>query len=336
VAKCTERNKFEVETKCSGGTVGKRCKRGAHYCDPHWDVSRRSEQMTEYNALRAYFRFLIGQPATGYLPPPSFEGVFRKGAEALAWHFTLGQLLPSVDMAYTETAPHGRSEVACTWAGKLSFWERDFDMQFLIDEDEDTPFLCHWQLQCKGFGNWFCPLYKSLASWDYSRETSKPFLSFYRLFRRMAHFAIRHLVNQLQGDYQSRGNHLPLLYASYKTLKQWLADNRSVDTAQELLELYWGETVVFWNRFERLFSFLFPDQWSILQATLALASERCEGMREHGYPLSEPDIAKHFADCLAEAKLDADYINDRKEVRARRDKQSREVPGLFRFSRNVI
>jgi hypothetical protein len=74
----------------------------------------------------------------------------------------------------------------------------------------------------------------------------------------MAHFAIRHLVNGLQGEYQNRGPHLPLLYLAYASLKGWLKAGLRVDSASGLLDLYVQETVAFWNRFERLFERVFP------------------------------------------------------------------------------
>ena len=164
---------------------------------------------------------------------------------------------------------------------------------------------------------WFRPLYDSVASTDHARYTSKPFLVFYRLFRRMAHFAIRHLVNEIQGDYQSKGDYLPLLYADYKTLKRWLAGDRLLDTASELLELYWVETVAFWNRFEHLFSFLFSNEWTILLETRNRARAHCAALRKHGLSLSARDVAVHFAAALREVKAEGGYLNDREEVRAR-------------------
>jgi len=104
VEKCTERKRYEMSIEATGGTVGKECRRRAHYCIPAYDVTRRSQSRREYNANCAYFRFLLKLPPTAHLPPPSIEGVFRKGAESLAYHFTLGQLLPTVDLVYTETS----------------------------------------------------------------------------------------------------------------------------------------------------------------------------------------------------------------------------------------
>jgi len=314
VEKCTERKRYEWSVQKSGGTVGKACKRGVHYCTPDWDVARRSEAMTEINATRAYFRFLLKQPPTTHLPPPSLsEGVFRKGAEALAYQFTEGQLLPSVELTYVETSPSRYSEIACTWAGNISYWERDFDISFALEEGE----ILSCQLQCKGFGHWYRPIYKSLASTDYARRTSAPFVSFFQLFRRMAHFAIRHFVNDLQGDYQSEGPYLPLLYASYASLQGWLKDCYRLDTAWDLLEVYMAETVSFWNRFERLFERLFPLENGILDEALLRARSQCAALREHGLSLTARDVAVHFAAALREVKEACGYDNDREECRAR-------------------
>src|SRR4029077_11404858 len=149
-------------------------------------------------------------------------------------------------------------------------------------------------------------------------ESSAPFLRFYRTFRRMAHFAIRHCVNQLQVDYQSKGTPpLPLLYASYASLKQWLAEGLRVDSADELLGLYEAETEAFWTRFRRLFERLFPLEWLILEETFRRTSERCASCREFSLPLSAEDIAGHFTEFLREVKAEEGYHNDREECRAR-------------------
>ena len=88
-----------------------------------------------------------------------------------------------MDLIYTETSSSRYSEIASTWAGGLSDWERDFDLQLVLNDGATLSA----QLQCKGFGHWFKPLYKTLASTDYARgESSAPFLVFYRTFRRMA------------------------------------------------------------------------------------------------------------------------------------------------------
>jgi hypothetical protein len=285
--------------------------------------------MIELNANRAYFNSLLGKSPTTHLPPPSFQGVFRKGAEALAYQFIEGQLLPSIELTYVETAFSRYSEVACTWAGGLSYWERDFDLFFNLEKGETI----YAQLQCKGFGAWFRPLFRSVASTDYARATSAPFLSFYRLFRRMAGFAIRHFVNDLQTAYQSEGPRRPLLYASYASLKQWLREDLRVDSADDLLELYIAETVAFWRRFQRLFERVFPRQWEILRTTLALARTRCAVFRKVGRSLSASAIATFYAHCLAEAKLDADYLSDREEVRARFEELVAEVNHLSSTTR---
>jgi len=324
VEKCTERNRFEASIKNSGGTVGKPCKRGAHYCVPALDVTRRSEAMIEINALSAHFRNLLGQSPTAYLPPPSFQGVFRKGAEALAYQFTESQLLPSVELTYVETSPSRYSEIACTWAGEVSYWERDFDLLFNLEKSETV----YAQLQCKGFGAWFRPLYRSLASTDYARRTSAPFLGFYRLFRRMAGFAIRHFVNELQWDYQSVGSDLPLLYASYESLEAWLGDGYRLDSADDLLALYSDETIAFRNRFERLFRAVFPLEWQILTETLARARYKCSALREYGFSLTARDVAVVFAVTLQEVKAARHYDNNREECRARFEELVAEVNAL--------
>src|SRR5262249_29442463 len=150
------------------------------------------------------------------------------------------------------------------------YWERDFDLD-ICDETEADLEILSIGLQCKGFGHWVRSLYKSLASTDYDRRTSAPFLAFYRLFRRMAHFAIRHLVHGLQGEYQNRGPHLPILYAGYASLNSWLKQGLRVGSASGLLDLYVQETVSFWNRFERLFERVFPLEAGILNEAFARA-----------------------------------------------------------------
>jgi len=332
VAKCTERNRYEWSVQKSGGTVGKRCKRGANYCAPFWDVARRSEAMIELNDARAYFRSLLKKPPTLHLPPPSIYGFFRNGAEALAFEFTVGQLLPSVDLLYTETSRNRYSEVACTWATNLSYWERDFDLD-ICDETEADLEILSIGLQCKGFGHWVRSLYKSLASTDYDRRTSAPFLAFYRLFRRMAHFAIRHLVNGLQGEYQNRGPHLPILYAGYASLNSWLKQGLRVGSASGLLDLYVQETVSFWNRFERLFERVFPLEAGILNEAFARAKQVCAAIRKADLRLSARDVAVHVADALREVKAECNYDNDREECRARFEELVAEVNHLSSTTR---
>jgi hypothetical protein len=316
VARCTAHNEFEASIKASGRHRRQAVQGRCPLLRPAHDVNRRSEARIEYNAQRAFFNFLLGNPPTINLPPPSIEGVFRKGGEALAWQFTLGQLLPAVDLTYTETAADRYPETACTWAGKLSHWERDYDIRFALSEDSD--YATFWQLQCKGTGSWFRPLYRTIASTDYQRSTSQPFLVFHRFFRRMAHFAIRHLVNELQNDYQSEGDYLPILYLSYAALKRWLHDNLQLDTSQELFHLYCAETVSFWNRFEELFSFVFPQQWSLLLQARDRARKRCAMLRKHWVRLTARDVTQHFADCIGEVKEESSYpLPDRERIRAR-------------------
>jgi hypothetical protein len=153
------------------------------------------------------------------------------------------------------------------------------------------------------------------------------------LFRRMAGFTIRHFVNDLQVAYQSTGPRLPLLYASYSSLKDWLREDLRVDSADDLLELYIAETVAFWRRFQRLFERVFPRQWEILRTTLALAWNQCAVFRKVGRSLSASDIATFYAHCLAEAKLDAGYLNDREECRARFEELVAEVNASYRTTR---
>ena len=328
--KCTIRTSFEAQIKAHGGTVGKQCKAQAHYSIPAREVRRRSEGRAQYNANVAYCRALVNCPPTKHLPSIK-PGSFRKGADRFAYEFTLGQILPGVDLTYTETSRERYPEVACTWAGHLSYWERDFDIGFALNEDSS---LTHcWQLQCKGTGQWFRPLYRSLASTDYARYTSKPFLVFYRLFRRMAHFAIRHFVNELQCDYQSRGDYLPILYLSYKSLRSWLDENVQVDTASELFELYAQETITFWNRFEELFSFVFPEQWSLLELAGDRARKRCALDRQCRIPLSAEGVAPHFRDCLEEVKAEADHLDDREILRARFNFLTKQINDRYYNSR---
>jgi hypothetical protein len=146
----------------------------------------------------------------------------------------------------------------------------------------------------------------------------------------MAHFAIRHFVNELQGEYQSRGEHLPLLYASYASLKKWLGDGYRVDGAWDLLELYLAETVAFWNRFERLFSRVFPLEWGILGEALLRAREQCATLHRHDLALSARDVAVHFVTHLREVKEEVGYDNDREECRARYEELVEQVTELHR------
>jgi len=330
VAKCTERNRYEQFVKKSGGTVGQACKRGTHYCAEAYDVTRRSDSRKEYNSFRTFFRLLVNQTPTTYLPPPSFHGMFRQGADGLAYQFTNIQLLPTVHISYTETSYHRYSELACTWAGNLSDWERDFDLQFALKGGETL----RAQLQCKGFGHWYKPLYKTLASSDYARaESSAPFLSFYQTFRRMAVFAIRHLVNRLQFDYQSTGTALPLLYASYSSLKRWLGEGLRLESAEALLDLYEAETEAFWTRFQKLFMAVFPREWEILAKTYYRTRARCAARREKALPITANDVASHFALLLSEVKEEEGYLNDREMCRARFNQLVKEVNARASSSR---
>jgi hypothetical protein len=109
-----------------------------------------------------------------------------------------------------------------------------------------------------------------------------------------------------------------------------------VDTAWDLLELYLAETVAFWNRFERLFSRVFPLEWGILGEALLRAREQCAAMHRHDLALSARDVAVHFATHLREVKEEADYLNDREECRARFEElvdQVAELSGTTRVTR---
>ena len=317
--KLEDRCDYEAEIQRSGGTVGKLCKGGdVHYCADARERRRRSKAMTAINAMRARFRARLNLPATANLPPPRQLPSFRTLAEALAYDVTLGQLLPTVDLVYPETeswfSPHRYSEVACTWAGNISYWERDFDISFTL-ADETTLAA---QLQCKGLKHWFKGLYDSLASSDRARhESSAPFITFYRTFRRMSHFAIRHLVNELQVAYQSRGDPLPLLYASYSSLKEWRDTGLRVDSAEALLALYETESVAFYRRFERLFLRVFPRERQLLEYAFRRTIDWCENRKEFYLSLSAEGIAEAFARFLKEVKAEVGYKDDREECRFR-------------------
>jgi hypothetical protein len=324
------RDDYEASVKRNGGTIGNRCKRGTRFTIGPEEVDRRSEAMTEYNATCAYFRSLFEVSSTTFLPPPSKQGVFRKGAEALAYEFTLGQLLPSIDLIYVETSLNRRSEVACTWAGKLTDWERDFDITFGLGRGRTLAA----QLQCKGFLHWYKPLYKTLASSDYDRgESSAPFLYFFKTFRRMSHFAIRHCVNLLQGKYQSDGTYRPIFYLSFASLKQWLADGLRLDSAEALLALYEAESDAFWRRFSRLFQCVFPREWGIIEEAFLRTGERCAGRHKIPVPLSAKEIAVYFASYLREVKAEAGYRHDREALRLRFIELYKEVNDRSRNSR---
>ena len=331
--KRAKRKEHEAEIERNGGTIGKLCKGGTHYATPAPEVIRRRKAMEEINTKRSRSCARLKLPTTINLPPPR-QLKFRKGAEYLTYDFTLGQLLPTVDLVYPETeprtSPHRYSEVACTWAGNISYWERDFDITFTLADET----MLDAQIQCKGFGGWYKSLFNSLASSDWARsESSAPFLSFFRTFRRMTHFAIRHYVNYLQCEYQNVGTPLPLLYASYSSLKEWQDKRYRLDSAESLLALYEAETAAFWRRFQRLYERLFPREWSILDETISRTRERCAGRKEFSLRLSAEDIASLFADRLKEVKAEIGYDNDREMCRSRFIQLVKQVNDRSRDSR---
>src|SRR5260221_10293768 len=119
------RESYEKRTAAAGARASRPGSRIRAGVPAH---ARRSDSRKEYNSFRTFFRLLVNQTPTTYLPPPSFHGMFRQGADGLAYQFTNIQLLPTVHISYTETSYHRYSELACTWAGNLSDWERDFDL----------------------------------------------------------------------------------------------------------------------------------------------------------------------------------------------------------------
>jgi hypothetical protein len=159
VRKNSERYWHEREVQRCGGRVGKKCRgSGVRYCLPPQEKQRRSERMSAYNEARCYFNELLGINPTHNLPgaPSQDENFinFRKGSDKLAYDFTYSQLMPTVELEYTELSPNRYSEVACTFDSRICFWERDFDISF-----KALPM----QLAVKGEGYWKILVSRSLG-----------------------------------------------------------------------------------------------------------------------------------------------------------------------------
>jgi hypothetical protein len=323
-----QRYYYEVRIRQSGGTIGRRCRGGTRYTVPKSDVDRRSEWAREYNEHRAFFRTLVDSPATANLPLPSVcGGLYRSRAEADCAFFLDSQLLPLVSYTYSETSPfRDGSEVACSFEGRITSWERDFDLR--VRHCRGIPPV---QLAVKGTGFWYKELQNTVAATDYLKNCdSSCFRRFYHLFRDLANIGLRTFVNQLQVQFATDRETFAILWLSRRSLRRWLRQNKVLNSGDDLLALFEKESNSFLRQYRKLVFRLFPEEHSILTEAFVRTREHLLATCRFPFPCTAREIAEDFAFRLKEVKAARGYEDTRARVYRRYLYFADEINRLYR------